>query len=768
VKQYIQRILTTTMLFMAVMMSVTSLAAQTRIGVIKGQVVDQATQSPLVGVNVIVIGTQLGASTDVEGNFSVIQVPVGNYSVQFSYLGYETSTRTDVIVRSQRITFVHADLPATTFQGDDVTITAGYFTENDERRVSVTTFSSEEIRRSPGSAGDVSRIISVLPSVAKVNDQTNGLIVRGGSQVENGFYLDNIEIPNINHYPTQGATGGPIGLLNVDFIDDVNFSAGGFSPAYGNRLSSVMELSFREGNRDELDGQLDLHFAGMGIAAEGPVDNGRGSWMISARRSFLDLLIGAIGSGAVPRYSDYQGKLVYDLNDQHKLMVLGVMGVDAIDMKQADAIDDAEDIFGEFNGVTSSMGVNWRALWGDKGFSQTSISNMYTRYKFDYYETISQIKQWSSRTPEQTWQFRNINQFVLGDRGRVEFGVEGKHLINDYDYYYRAYTDEFGQDRPSLTVKDRLTGNSIGGFMSLTFDPFSRLSLTIGGRGDYLDYSGNGTFSPRASALLRLTDRTSLTGSYGVHYQHLPLYILSQKREFKDLKDPVAYHSIVGLSHLLREDTRLTIEAYNKQYRNFPMDPATPSLFMLDEVQTSGWFKNHESLVDEGKAWSRGVEVMVQKKLADQLYGLVSASYSRTRYKGLDGEWRNRAYDNRWIATMEGGYKPNPKWEYSIRWIYAGGAPYTPLDLDASAALNRSVIDRNNIMGGRQQDYHSMNVRVDRRFHYGSRNMVVYFSVWNAYNRKNVSQIYWNQIEEKEDKVYQWSLLPIFGIEYEF
>jgi len=591
VKQYIQRILTTTMLFMAVMMSVTSLAAQTRIGVIKGQVVDQATQSPLVGVNVIVIGTQLGASTDVEGNFSVIQVPVGNYSVQFSYLGYETSTRTDVIVRSQRITFVHADLPATTFQGDDVTITAGYFTENDERRVSVTTFSSEEIRRSPGSAGDVSRIISVLPSVAKVNDQTNGLIVRGGSQVENGFYLDNIEIPNINHYPTQGATGGPIGLLNVDFIDDVNFSAGGFSPAYGNRLSSVMELSFREGNRDELDGQLDLHFAGMGIAAEGPVDNGRGSWMISARRSFLDLLIGAIGSGAVPRYSDYQGKLVYDLNDQHKLMVLGVMGVDAIDMKQADAIDDAEDIFGEFNGVTSSMGVNWRALWGDKGFSQTSISNMYTRYKFDYYETISQIKQWSSRTPEQTWQFRNINQFVLGDRGRVEFGVEGKHLINDYDYYYRAYTDEFGQDRPSLTVKDRLTGNSIGGFMSLTFDPFSRLSLTIGGRGDYLDYSGNGTFSPRASALLRLTDRTSLTGSYGVHYQHLPLYILSQKREFKDLKDPVAYHSIVGLSHLLREDTRLTIEAYNKQYRNFPMDPATPSLFMLDEVQTNPYFR---------------------------------------------------------------------------------------------------------------------------------------------------------------------------------
>ncbi|MCK5033989.1 MAG: TonB-dependent receptor, partial [Calditrichia bacterium] len=217
-------------------------------GTIKGRLVDDETQSPLIGANIIVTDFALGAATDHEGNFIINSVPVGAYSLQFSYIGYQQKIKTDIIVKPGRSVFIEESLNPLTLETDAIVVKAAYFSEDEDQPVSSTNFSAEEIRRAPGSAGDVSRIIMGLPSIAKVNDQSNSLIVRGGSPIENAFYVDNIEIPNINHFPTQGSSGGPIGLINVDFIKDVNFYSGGFSTAFGDKLSSIMELTFREGN----------------------------------------------------------------------------------------------------------------------------------------------------------------------------------------------------------------------------------------------------------------------------------------------------------------------------------------------------------------------------------------------------------------------------------------------------------------------------------------------------------------------------------------
>ena len=176
----------------------------------------------------------------------------GTYIISFSYIGYESATKTDVIVKPERTILLNVELKSSSIQIGNVFVKSGYFTELENKPVGTVNFSSEEIRRAPGSAGDVSRILFGLPSLAKINDQYNSLIVRGGSPVENSFYLDNIEIPNINHFPVQGSSDGPIGLLNVDFIDDVNFYSGGFSPIYGDRLSSIMELKYRDGNKEKL------------------------------------------------------------------------------------------------------------------------------------------------------------------------------------------------------------------------------------------------------------------------------------------------------------------------------------------------------------------------------------------------------------------------------------------------------------------------------------------------------------------------------------
>ena len=219
---------------------------------------------------------------------------------------------------------------------------------------------------------------------------------------------------------------------------------------------------------------------------------------------------------------------------------------------------------------------------------------------------------------------------------------------------------------------------------------------------------------------------------------------------------------------MLTENTMLTLEAYDKQYRNFPLEPNDPSLFVIDDGSFGSYYRVYRNLQDRGKASSRGIELLLQKKLAADFYGLVSASIFSSRYQDYNGVWRNRVYDNQFVFSAIGGYKPNNKWELSLRWNYAGGIPYTPFDVELSTQANAGVIDQTQILAQRQPDYHSLNIRVDRRFNFNNSSLIAYLSLWNAYNRKNISRYYWNTYTNELATAYQWSLIPIFGLEYEF
>jgi hypothetical protein len=252
-------------------------------------------------------------------------------------------------------------------------------------------------------------------------------------------------------------------------------------------------------------------------------------------------------------------------------------------------------------------------------------------------------------------------------------------------------------------------------------------------------------------------------------FQNLPLLLLAQRPENQFLNTMQATHYIIGLNHLLTENTKITLEAYVKQYKNFPLDPNQPGFFVIDEISyNQGFFTFHESLSDKGRAFTEGIELILQKKLVEKVYGLISTSIFRSRYKDLTGHWKDRVYDNRMTINLEGGYKPNSEWEFSLRWIYAGGIPFTPYNQNRSKALNRGIFDENNINSVRYPDYHSLNIRLDKRFHFNYSNLVVYLSIWNVYSQKNIAAYYWNDRENKQDVIYQWGLLPIFGLEYEF
>jgi hypothetical protein len=735
-------------------------------GTIQGKVLDADIKAPLIGANVVLRGTHLGAATDLNGNFVVKKVPVGSYALQFDYIGYERVTKADIIVRSERITSVQAELKMSAVETEGVSVTAGYFSDDEDQPTSSVNFSHEEIRRAPGSAGDVSRIVISLPSLAKVNDQSNNLIVRGGNPIENTFFIDNIEIPNINHFPHQGASGGPIGILNVDFIQEVNFYTGGFSAMYGDKLSSIMDITFREGNREKFDAQLDLNFAGFGGVAEGPLFKNNGSWLFSARRSYLDFVVDVfdVGSTIAPVYGDVQGKLAYDINPNHKLILLGVFADDHNAPDRETGEKNFMTHYGNQDLYQGTVGMNWRAIWNKSGYSNTSLAFTSNKYNEDWYETTTGNFDIKNRSNERAFKLRNVNHFRLNRKNTFEFGIEAKHLTEEYNNWYAETTNALGDTIPSLTLMDEISANKLGTFINYIANPFSRLTTTLGVRADYFSYNKNISVSPRLAFSYHITHLTSINGSVGLFSQNLPLLLISQHDSNKDLKDPMAAHYIMGIDHLLTESTKLTLEFYQKNYRNFPIDPLQPALFIID----GNYFENYGALADIGEARSRGVEIMVQKKLAKDFYGLASASYFRSRYKGGDGIWRNRNYYNRVTFSFEGGYKPNRNWEFSLRWIYAGGVPYTPFDIEQSKLNHRAVYDKNRINEVRYPDYHAMNIRFDRRFHFRGSNLIFYLSAWNVYNRKNIANYFWNDKEQKQDAVYQWRILPIFGLEYEF
>ena len=320
-----------------------------------------------------------------------------------------------------------------------------------------------------------------------------------------------------------------------------------------------------------------------------------------------------------------------------------------------------------------------------------------------------------------------------------------------------------------MVIDNTLSDNKVGLFATFTTRPFRGLTTSFGARTDYSTLTENSTISPRFSFQYDLSRRTSFTGATGIYYQSLPANLLAQSDANLDLSDTRAVHYVLGLSHLVTDHTKTTIEVYRKDYDNFPVDPQQQSLFVVDELfYRYGFFFNHERLNAVGKARTTGVEATLQKRLARDVYGLLSASYFRSQYKGGDNVWRDRVFDNRLVLSAEGGYKPSNTWELSARWIYAGGPPYTPFDVASSTAMHRGVLDRNQINGARYPDYHSLNIRVDKRFHFSGSNLIVYLSVWNAYNRKNVASYYWDEIGNVQDVSYQWSALPIFGLEYEF
>jgi hypothetical protein len=739
--------------------------AQPKTGTISGTVFDAATKEPLQSANVSLAGTNLGAVTDSSGSFEITSVPPGEYAVKVSLLGFRPAVRTDVVVTPVRPAVVRIGLQEAAVELEGVSAQAGYFVSTPELPVSVSRQSSEEIRRLPGGFEDVLRAVAILPGVAQVEAGRNDLIVRGGSPGENLYILDGIEIPNINHFGTQGYSGGPLSYINLDFVDNTVFSTGGFGPKYGDRMSSVLGIELRDGRQDRLGGKLTISATQFGLNLEGPAaDNG--SFLFSARRSYLDFIFRGAGFGFVPEYWDFTGKWKYAPGPKDEIRVVAVAAIDDVNFfnETEEQIYDNSLILGNSQRQVSG-GASWRHLF-DGGFFTAALGQAYTEFSYTQRDTL-QNPIFINESVEYEASLRGDLLVELSGRTTLTAGVEGRRVRFSNDLYLPDFVTPYG-DTLRADVRGDTAGYKAGVYAQLS-QKFGRLTLSGGLRQNVFTLIGEvPPLEPRFSASFAFSAATSVNASAG-RYTQSPSYVwLVSYPENRSLTAIRADQVVLGLDHAVRPDTRVTLEAYVKRYDGYPASLVQE--FLVLSNTGSGYGGSEESfssfgiepLVSSGRGSSRGVELSVKKKFSEvPCYGLFALSASETKYTAVDGIERPSAFDQRLILNAGGGYLIDANWEVGAKFRLVTGRPYTPYNADGT----KSVANYN---GARLDVNHSLDIRVDRRWFFEAWTLVAYVDVQNVYNRQPSRVPTYNartgMIEEEESI----GILPSIGISGEF
>ena len=738
-------------------------------GILRGRVLDAVLKKPISGVKIVLEGTPLSAVTNDAGDYRIADIPAGTYALTVSARGFKSTKITERLILAGRVMVQNLELVETPYDAEEeVIVEADYIKKKAEDPLSQFHLDHTEISRMAGSIEDISRVLNIFPGISRVNELFNDLIVRGGSPFENGFYLDGIPVSNINYFQREGGSGGALGILNTDLIENVDFSAGGFPAVYGDRLSSIVDIKLRQGRTDRAGGRADLNISGLGLSVEGPLPGGKGAWILSGKRSYYDILAGVLDIGVVPNLGNIHAKVDFRLTPRDRITVLDVFGTCRLDYGVEIAVE--KDMNYAINASTrqNTLGIVWQHVWGDRGYSETSLSGSYVK-DLDTLEDPFLNREYLGRDEDElTLTLRNVNVIRFNARHKLEFGIEARAVRASFNNFFAAHIDRWGLEFPGLQIKGRFGESLSGAFASHRIGFSEKVSLVVGLRGDYFTFNRGVHVEPRASLSWKASRRLTMNFGGGLYRQTLYPLLLVRNPQSTSLKDPQAIHLIGGTDIRLSESAIMTLEFYIKDYRNLPQTPDDPTLFILDNnVAMTGYFQ-YDRLTDGGRAASRGVELFLQKKFGDHMSAVVSASLFRARYRDFNGVWRDRLYDNRILLTLIGRCRPDDRWDINLRWNFAGGIPYTPFDLEKSMAANIGIFDRSKYFSERYPDYHSLFIRVDRRFVFRAAVLSVYLSLINAYDHKNISRYYWNRTDKTVSAVNQARLIPVFGIEMEF
>lgn len=766
---------------------------------IKGVVIDKSTRQPLEFVNVLVVGLGIGASTDANGNFLITQVPPGIYRLQASFLGYKTELTPEY--RVNHVTpYVQIELEEENASLNEVIVTASPFQKVPESPVSLRVIGLQEIEKAPGANRDISKVVQNYPGVAfSPIGYRNDLIVRGGGPSENRFYLDGVEIPNINHFSTQGASGGPVGLIDADLIRSVKFYSGAFPADKGNALSSVLDFSLRDGDMERNSLKATLGASEVSLSSNGHIGN-KTSYLVSVRQSYLQALFKILGLPFLPAYTDASFKIKTRFDSHNELTLLGLGGIDRMKLNLGIEGEDAEYMLSylpEINQETYTVGGVYRHYSQRHVqsivLSQSYLNNRNVKYR-DNDESSEENLTLRLGSIEQETKLRmeNTSSWSVW---KVKAGFDLNYSRYKSNEYRKVFTN-------ALREYDYHTDLSLwrwGMFASVDYAaPDKSFTASMGVRTDGNNYSDKmkelwRQLSPRLSVSYRLIEGLTLSGHVGLYYQ-LPSYTALgfKGEEGEYVNHHLDYISVsqesLGLSWTPNENMELSVEGFYKLYGHMPfsLSDQIPLSCKGNDYGTIG----NEALSSEAKGRSYGVELMFKWLLTQKLNLSSSLTIFKSEFKdGEQGSYVPSAWDNRFILNMSGTYNFPKHWSLGAKVSCIGGSPYTPYDVEKS-----SLVEAWNVQGRAYYDYSRYNqerlpvfgqldVRVDKTFYLKKCMLGFYLDIQNitaSKLRQPDALMSTGQIENpsaplseqryvmKSIRQESGTLLPTLGITFEY
>lgn len=724
--------------------SITSLSrAQVKTS-IRGNVVDEK-GAPIFAATLYLNNNQ-GTTSDKNGNFQITNVAPGSYNLTASFLGYEAQTKFNIIIKSKgNQSFNFVLIEASESLEEVVVSNKNKISRPKETPLSTQSLSAVEIATYPGGNNDVVQVAQSLPGVSpSIGGFRNDLIIRGGAPNETVYYLDGVEVPNINHFATQGSAGGPVGLLNVAFINDVTLSTSAFGAQYDNPLSGVLQFKQRDGNKERFNTNIRVSATDAAFTFEGPLfkknkKESNTSFLLSVRRSYLQALFKLIGLPIRPDYWDYQYKLTHKINKYNDLYFIGLGSVDDFSVEAPEDYDEEAQAVLEqapfIQQKTNSIGVTWRKRFTDNsGYMETTLSNnrlenIFTSYLDPENETgiIFRNDAVESETKLRYQLTKFINDWKISGGFNTQYSLYTNNTTNPSDGIFYSTEIDF--------VKYGLFVNATRSFFDDKFD----ISLGIRTDDDSFTSSSNlgSNISPRLSLSYEFQEDWRISATAGRYFKIAPYTILGFRDpngalSNQDIDYTESDHYVIGLQHYLNPAASVSLEGFYKRYSDYPVS-------VLDQVSLANKGADFEVLGNEdvetvGKGRSYGLELQYQQKLLNNFYSIFSYTYFFSEFTGFDtSTYIPSVWDSRHLISFVGGYKLKKNWELSSRYRFAGNTPYVPTNLEATlASYPEIVLDYSRLGEEKLETFSQLDIRVDKKWNYSQFSLNIFFEVQNV------------------------------------
>lgn len=740
-------------------------------GILIGTVLDRDSNAPVYGGTVVIVGSTLGGIVDEQGHYRITSVPAGTYQVRASALGYATRIYRDIAVKENDTTTLEIVLTEQSIEVSEVVIAGDLILDKDVVPQTLHHAEYKEIHNTAGAFDDVIRTVTIMPGMAHSSPEHNHLYVRGGGTTENLFFIDRIEVPNINHFGAQGSTGGSMSYVNFEFIENFTFSNGGFGVQYGDKLSSVLNIGIRKGRTDRQRGKATVSATMVGLNMEGPIA-GESSYLLSIRRSYLDPVFKYYGFSFIPVFWDLLGKIHIPIDKYNTLEILGIGALDKMMVNNASAqnrYDNERLLFSDqFIGVG---GITWK-----HGFDEGMLTLTGRKYyaDFNYRQYRNEKNLFRNISYEDEHSLRADLTLFVSDNTELSAGSEIK--IAQLDSRVIATVILTGYTEYPTTIAVDTTQHAWshkGSLYTQVTHAIGNMKLSLGIRSDYFSLIKNeAVIAPRLSLSYALTEGTTLSFGIGRYYQS-PAYVWLMTNPFNRGLNHLAMNQIIaGIEQYLASDLKISLEGYIKAYDEYPGSIARPYIVMVnsgtdvtDLVEAYTAF-GLDFLGSVASGVSRGIDLFLEKRLSEiPLYGRVSIGLSETRFTAFDGISRPSNNDQRIVLNAGGGYIFNEQWEGTATFRYSSGRPYAPIGVGDSRFFERSSALYNT---ARTQENHRLDVRISRRWSLDPFLLITYLDIQNLYNRKWRGVPYYNNLRKAIELPNSTGIVPSLGIIAEF